>query len=196
VVRAIILAAGASSRMGRPKPALPLAAGDTFLARIIRTLVAAGLPELIVVRGAAPDAVGRALLVRDRRVRLVDNPHWATGQLSSLLLALDAPSRTPIEAALVTLVDVPFVSATTVESLLRVWRQTRAPIVRPSRGSEHGHPVIFDRALFDALRHADPNTGAKAVVRAHEDHIINVAVEDDGAFRDFDTPDQYASVVR
>ena len=178
--------------MGRPKPALPLAAGDTFLARIVRTLCSAGLPELIVITGAAPDAVRRALLVRDRRLRVVNNPQWATGQLSSLLAGLDMPSPMPLEAALVTLVDVPFVAATTVESLLRVWRETRAPVVRPARGSEHGHPVIFDRALFDALRHADPTAGAKAVVRAHEDHVVNVPVDDDGAFRDFDTPDQYA----
>jgi CTP:molybdopterin cytidylyltransferase MocA len=196
VVRSIILAAGASSRMGRPKPALPLDAGDTFLARIVRTLFSAGLPELIVVTGAAPDAVRRALLVRDRRLRVVNNPQWATGQLSSLLAGLNMPAPIPLEAALVTLVDVPLVAATTVELLLRVWRETRAPIVRPARGSEHGHPVIFDCALFDALRHADPSAGAKAVVRAHEDRIVNVPVDDDGAFRDIDTPDQYARVVR
>jgi len=180
--------------MGRPKPTLPLTAdGDTFLGRIVRTLFAARLPEVIVVAGAAPDAVRAALRLQDRRVQVVDNHHWKTGQLSSLLAALDAPSRAPLEAVLVTLVDVPFVAIRTVERLLRVWRETRAPIVRPARGDEHGHPVVFDCATFGALRNADPHAGAKAVVRAYEQNIVNVPVDDDGAFRDFDTPDEYAS---
>jgi CTP:molybdopterin cytidylyltransferase MocA len=195
VVRSIILAAGASSRMGRAKPALPLGAcGDTFLGRIIRTLFSAGVPDLIVVVGADPDAVRHERLLRDPRVRVVENPLWQSGQLSSLLAGLDASSRLPLEAALVTLVDVPFVTAQTVECLLRRWRETRAPIVRPARGDEHGHPVIFDCAIFDALRHADPAAGAKAVVRAHEHRIVNVPVNDPGAFQDFDTPDEYASI--
>jgi CTP:molybdopterin cytidylyltransferase MocA len=183
--------------MGRPKPALPLdAGGDTFLARIVRTMLAAGVPELIVVAGAAPDAVRNALRLRDRRVQVVENPDWQSGQLSSLLAGLNAPARMPLEAALVTLVDVPFVAAQTVERLLHVWRETRAPIVRPARGDVHGHPVIFDCAIFEALRHADPTAGAKAVVRAHEHSIVNVPVDDEGAFQDFDTPDEYARIVR
>ena len=51
--------------------------------------------------------------------------------------------------------------------------------------------MIFDRALFDELRRADPALGAKAIVRAHADAIVNVPVDDDGAFHDIDTPDDY-----
>ena len=181
--------------MGRPKPTHPLDTnGDTFLSRIVRTLVCSRLPNVVVVAGAAPEAVRAALRVRDRRVQVIDNPQWESGQLSSLLAGLDVPSRMPLEAVLVTLVDVPFVAGETVKRLLRVWRETRAPIVRPARGAEHGHPVVFDCATFDALRHADAKAGAKAVVRAYEAKIVNVPVEDAGAFRDFDTPDQYASL--
>ena len=181
--------------MGRPKPTLPLNTnGDTFLSRIVRTLVSSSLPDIVVVAGAAPDAVRAALRVRDQRVQVVDNPQWERGQLSSLLAGLDVPSRMPLEAVLMTLVDVPFVATETVKRLLRVWRETRAPIVRPARGAEHGHPVVFDCATFDALRQADPEAGAKAVVRAYEANIVNVPIEDAGAFRDFDTPEEYASL--
>jgi CTP:molybdopterin cytidylyltransferase MocA len=58
-------------------------------------------------------------------------------------------------------------------------------------GARHGHPVIFDRAMFAALRAADPATGAKAVVRARQHEIVNVPVEDEGAFVDLDTPEDY-----
>jgi molybdenum cofactor cytidylyltransferase len=193
MVRSVILAAGASSRMGRPKAALPIGPDrQTFLSRIIATLVAAGLPEIIVVTGAAPEVTDSASLRRDRRVRVVENRNWQQGQLSSFLTALDLPARVPVEAALVTLVDVPLVSVETVRRLLHTWRTTRAPIVRPARGEEHGHPVVFDASLFDELRRADPAAGAKSVVRAHAAQIVNVPIDDSGAYLDVDTPEQYA----
>lgn len=193
MVRSVILAAGASSRMGQPKAALPIGPGrQTFLSRITSTLIAAGLPEIIVVTGAKPELTQAGFLPRDGRVRVVENRNWQEGQLSSLLTALDVPARVPIEAALVMLVDVPLVSVETVERLLRAWRATRAPIVRPARGDEHGHPVIFDASVFHELRTADRATGAKPVVRGHAAEIVNVPIDDPGAYLDIDTPEQYA----
>ena len=93
---------------------------------------------------------------------------------------------------LVTLVDVPLVTAATVEALLAAYRASRAPVVRPARGGRHGHPVIFDRAVFDELRRADLAAGAKTVVQARLDQVLDVPVEDGGAFLDVDTPDDYA----
>jgi molybdenum cofactor cytidylyltransferase len=61
-------------------------------------------------------------------------------------------------------------------------------------GNRHGHPVIFDRAVFDELRAADPAAGAKEVVRARCGDIVNVPVEDEGAFVDLDTPEDYERV--
>jgi len=196
VIRAIILAAGASSRIGRPKAALPLRhRGDTFLARIIRTLFDAGLPEIVVVTGAAAEVVRQAAGRVDRRVRFAYNAHWEVGQLSSLLAGLSG-SAALTEAALVTLVDVPLVNASTVRKVVHQWRLSRAPIVRPSNRERHGHPVIFDRTLFEALRAADPNVGAKAVVRAHQDTTVNVPVDDPGAFLDIDTDEEYRAALR
>jgi molybdenum cofactor cytidylyltransferase len=191
----MILAGGASSRMGRAKAALPLGSGgDTFLSRIVNTMLAAGLRDVVVVSGAHADAT-RSACPRDPRVQLVHNPLWQTGQLSSLLTGLDAPAPATIEAAVVALIDVPLVSAETVRTLLDAWRESRAPIVRPARGGEHGHPVIFDAAIFDELRRADVNVGAKAVVRAHEAQLVNVPIDDAGAYQDIDTPEDYARVL-
>jgi molybdenum cofactor cytidylyltransferase len=195
MVRCVILAGGASSRMGRAKAALPLGSGgDTFLSRIVKTMLAAGLREVVVVSGAHADAT-RSACPRDPRVQLVHNPQWQTGQLSSLLTGLDLPAPARIEAAVIALIDVPLVSAETVRTLLDAWNESRAPIVRPARGGEHGHPVIFDAAIFDELRRADLNVGAKAVVRAHEAQLVNVPIDDAGAYQDIDTPEDYARVV-
>ena len=192
MIRGLILAAGASTRMGRPKAALPLGpGGDTVLSRGVRSLLAAGVPEVAVVVGAAAGEVRGALRTRHRRVRFVDNPGWESGQLSSLIVGLDALDDPGLEALLVTLVDVPLVSPDTVRRVMRAWRDTRAPIVRPAMGDRHGHPVIFDRAVFDALRRADPAVGAKAVFQGRANEVLNVPVEDEGAFVDLDTPEDY-----
>ena len=68
------------------------------------------------------------------------------------------------------------------------------PIVRPASGTRHGHPVIFDRSVFDDLRAADLNVGAKAVFAIHRAHVLDVEVQDPGAFQDLDTPEDYARV--
>lgn len=192
MIGAVILAAGASSRMGQPKAALPLGGrGHTVLSMGASALLVAGVPRVVVVAGAHPEVVRRAIRVRDRRVRVVDHPRWADGQLSSMLCGLDAIDHPQLEAVLVTLVDVPLVSPDTVRALMRAWRASGAPIVRPARGEEHGHPVLFDRRLFAELRATDLAAGAKPVVRAHAHELLNLAVADDGAFLDLDVPADY-----
>ena len=193
-VPAVVLAGGRSSRMGRPKALLP-AGAETFVGRIVRTLRDGGVSGVVVVAPAGDLAAGIAAA----RARLrppppvVANPDPARGQLSSLLVGLEAVDRPGVDAALVTLVDVPLVTAATVRALLDRYRRTRAPIVRPARpdGPGHGHPVVFGRALFAALRRRDPATGAKPVVRAHEAEAEDVVVDDPGAFTDIDTPEDY-----
>ena len=95
-----------------------------------------------------------------------------------------------------TLVDVPMLSAATVEAVVDAWRRTKAPIVRPAVGSAHGHPVLFDRSLFDELRQAPLEGGAKTVVRRHEARIVNIVPPDDGCLRDIDTPEDYSALLK
>ena len=193
----LVLAAGASTRMGTPKASLPLAGGHTVLSKGVASLLAAGLPRVIVVVGAHAETVVGALRTRDRRVEVVVHPRWADGQLSSMLagLAVAEQAEAVLEAVLVTLVDVPLVSPATTRAVIAAWRASRASLVRPARGVEHGHPVLFDRAILDEVRRADPAVGLKAVIRAHEADIVNVEVSDEGAFADLDTPADYARLV-
>jgi len=190
--------------MGQAKAGLPLGQmGETALSRVVRTLFEGGVPELVVVAGAHVDAVRAAMPPNESRARVVENTGWHAGQLSSLVSGLDAIDAPLVEAALVTLVDVPLVHASTVAAVIEAWRRTRAPIVRPvdpstslrAGGERHGHPVIFDRSVFSDLRSADPEIGAKAVFASHRDRIVNVEVNDPGAFEDIDTPDDYKRIV-
>ena len=197
MIRAIVLAAGASSRMGQAKAALPLGTtGDTVLSRVVTTLLAAGLPSVAVVAGAHIDAVRAAMPRSEPRARVVEHPGWAQGQLSSLLAGLAAVDDPQLEAILVTLADVPLVRPESVAAIVHAWRQTRAPIVRPVDGERHGHPVVFDRAVFDDLRRADPAVGAKAVFAAHASRRLDVPIKDEGAFVDIDTPEDYRNLLK
>jgi CTP:molybdopterin cytidylyltransferase MocA len=83
------------------------------------------------------------------------------------------------------------VSSATVRAVVERYRLTRVPIVRPTSGTRHGHPLLIDRSLFDALRCADPEAGAKPIVRAHATPSGDIDIEDEGAFADIDTPADY-----
>jgi molybdenum cofactor cytidylyltransferase len=181
--------------MGRLKANLPASPHDTFLTRIVRTLLDAGIDDVVIVLGHDMDAVLSNFAESGLPARFVENRDYASGQLSSLVAGLRIVDRPGVVATLVTLVDIPFVSAGTVRAVVERYHRTHAPIVRPTRGGRYGHPLLVDRALFDELRHADPAEGAKPVVRAHATVDGNVEVDDEGAFADIDTPEEYTRAL-
>jgi molybdenum cofactor cytidylyltransferase len=187
----IILAAGASVRMGRPKAFLAMTPGGTVLGRVLGTLADAGIAPLLVVARARFTLREAWNDPRADDVRVVLNPDPDRGQLSSLVCGIQAVDPAA-PGALMTLVDIPLVRTTTVTSLLRAWERDCAVLVRPRHDGRHGHPVIFGRALLDALARADLTQGAKPVVRSFARDAVNVPVDDPGVLIDFDTPEEYA----
>jgi molybdenum cofactor cytidylyltransferase len=184
--------------MGSPKALLTASDDRIFVARIVRTWHAVDVRDIVVVTGRDHDAIA-AGLARDAPAPLpliVQNVDPSRGQLSSLLVGLDAVVRDSTTGVLMTLVDVPLARDETVRAVIEAWRRSRAPIVRPAIGDRHGHPVLFDRAVFEELRHAPANAGAKAVVRAHEHEIVNVQVSDEGCVVDIDTPLDYERYLK
>ena len=195
MIPAVVLAAGRSSRMGRAKATLTIDDDNTFLSRIVRTFLAAGVDDVVVVVGHDAELVVSSLAASGLPARFALNRDYDRGQLSSLLAGLAVVDRPGVAAVLLTLVDVPLVSEATVRAVLEHYRRTRAPIVRPTSGRRHGHPLLIDRALFAELRAADATAGAKPVVRAHASEAGDVPVDDEGAFTDIDTAEDYARVT-
>src|SRR5206468_5257601 len=124
---------GKSTRMGRPKANLTLGSDETFLSRIVRTFHAADVSDVLIVVGHDAESIVEAFSRSGAVARFVDNPDYESGQWSSLVKGLNAIDRPGVAAALVTLVDVPFVTPATVRAVVERYRQTRVLIVRPVR---------------------------------------------------------------
>jgi molybdenum cofactor cytidylyltransferase len=188
MVPGIVLAAGISSRMGSPKMLLELG-GRTCLARVLAALRDGGVDRaVVVVRPHAADALREIEAAGFGAA--VENPRADSGQLSSLIAGLDAVDGPGVDAALVTLVDVPMIAASSVRALLDRAASSPAPILRAAHRGRHGHPVLFKRVVFEALRRADPSVGAKAVTRRCA--VEDVEVDDPFVVEDIDTPADYA----
>jgi molybdenum cofactor cytidylyltransferase len=193
---AVILAAGDSTRMGKPKALLPDPDGRPFVVRLARTFSAAGVDRIVIVTGTLHAEIASAIAADAPAVetRCARNPDPARGQLSSFWVGLDAAGA-DADGVLMIPVDIPLVRESTIREVVDAWRRTQAPIVRPAVGERHGHPVLFDHATFDALRRAPLNEGARVVVHAHADRVVNVSVDDEGCLVDVDTPAEYERMI-
>jgi molybdenum cofactor cytidylyltransferase len=189
MVAAIVLAAGGSTRMGRPKALLPIGTG-TVLSTIVEKVLHAAVDRLVLVLGHEAEAVRtRAGLPDDPRLRVVVNEGWANGLASSLAAGLEA-SR-DAAAALVVLGDQPGIDPGTIERLLDAWR-VGAPIAAVGHAGRVIHPVLFDRSLFAELLLLKGDVGARDILRAHAGEVVKVP----GApLRDLDTPSDYDAFV-
>ncbi len=186
----VLLAGGASRRMGRPKAALPWR-GEPFAARIARLMRAAGVDPLVVVTGLH-DAETRAVLPAALRALVVRNPEPERGQLSSLQLALawleEHAPETP--GALVALVDHPAVRPETYAALVRAARAParQVEIALPTHHGRRGHPLVFLRSVWPEILGADAPDGARSVVRRAPERVAEIEVDDAGILRDVDRP--------
>ncbi|HEU5102523.1 MAG TPA: nucleotidyltransferase family protein [Roseiflexaceae bacterium] len=186
-VAGLILAAGASSRMGRPKQLLDWQ-GRPLVRAAAETALAARLEPLVVVVGGARAEVEAALA--ELPLRIVFNPEYAAGQSTSLragIAALDAHA----EAVVVLLGDQPFVTTAIVERLVAEWLSTKAPIVAPIYAGQRGNPVLFARAVFPELLDIRGDQGARSVLAADPSRIHPVAFDDPRPLTDIDTLEDY-----
>lgn len=180
-VAVVILAAGSSQRLGRPKQLMQLD-GKPLVQHVVDAAAAAGVAEILVVLGHEGEAVG-ASLDMPAQGRVVANPSYASGQASSLragIRALDAATR----RAVVLLGDQPRIDP----QLIRAVAEHPGDICRASYRGVPGHPVAFDRSVWDALLTLDGDRGARDLIAAHPERVATVDVASDPP-RDLDTED-------
>jgi len=187
VIAGIILAAGASSRMGTPKALLDYR-GETFVGRLVRVLGTACKP-VIVVLGYHADALQKQV---PPTARIVINPDPSRGQLSSLKTALETLPQEADGFAFIP-VDSPAVEESTVAALARAFehRKPATLFVIPRQSGKRGHPVVAARAIANEFLALPPTAEAREVVHAHVDRTEYVDVDDAGIFTDVDDPEAY-----
>lgn len=191
VVAGVVLAAGAATRMGRPKQLLDWN-GRPLVRVAAETALEAGLFPVLVVIGYAHEAVAEAL--HDLPVHCVMNSAYAAGQSTSLRAGIAALGHAGA-AAMVLLGDQPFVTPAIVARLLAAWHTSEQPIAAPLYAGQRGNPVLFSRTLFPALLAVEGDQGARAVLAANHDRITLVPFDDARPLADIDTPEDYARLL-
>lgn len=180
---AIVLAAGASSRMGALKPLLPLA-GTPALEHCIATFHRAGVENVLVVTGNRADEV-RSLAERCS-ARCVDNPHFLQGMYSSVLAGVAAVPGNA-RGAFILPADIPLVSETTIRRLAYAFLHQSPAVVYPVFAGHRGHPPLLARAILDAI--VAGASGPLCIrLEAYDLHAIDVPVDDEAIHLDMDTP--------
>ena len=192
-VGAVILAAGSSSRMGRPKQTLQFQ-GMSLLKRAVIAALDATCRPVVVVTGAHAELSRRELDQLD--VHEAFNPDWETGMGSSVrtgieaLLSIDAD----VAAAVLLLCDQPHVTSAVVSNLLAAHRTTEKPLIASAYGESFGVPALFSRTLFTELAQLAGSSGAKEIIKRHA-FEANFLPFPEGEV-DVDTPDDFSCLPR
>lgn len=191
VISGVILAAGSSSRLGRPKQLLDLF-GEPLLRHTVRNAISSHLDDVVVVLGHEASKITSAIGEWGQRV--VINPNYLEGQSTSLLLGLSAIN--PLSRAVVFLLgDQPQVTPDIIDALIDAFRETGAPIVMPTYGGVPANPVLFSDEMFPKLAKITGDEGARPIIKKHRDRVAHVRVSDGAPPQDVDTEDEYQTLL-
>jgi molybdenum cofactor cytidylyltransferase len=191
MISGVILAAGSSTRLGRPKQLLDLH-GEPLLRHVVHNAIASKLDDVVLVLGCDAEHIADAIGEWGQRV--VINPDYADGQSTSLRHGL-ANIDPQAEAVLFLLGDQPGVTPDIINTVLARFRETGGPIVAPTYGGKRGNPILFSRQFFPDLARITGDQGARAIVRAHQNDVVTVPVSDGQPPQDVDTDADYAALL-
>ncbi len=188
-VTAVVLAAGASTRMGQLKQLLDWR-GQPMVRHVVNLVRAAQLPAIVVL-GCQADRVRAALAGSDARI--VINEDWERGLSASLCAGL-AAAPADAEAVLFVQADQPNITPQLLQSLVARF-ESGAPIVAPAHHGRRGTPVLFARELFDELLHISGDEGGRSLIQKYASRVATIQVDDPNILADIDTLEDYASLA-
>jgi molybdenum cofactor cytidylyltransferase len=186
-MHAIVLTAGKSERMGKPKALLSFR-GKTFLEHILDVIARSSIESTVVVLGHHRDVIEKNTTLHHS----VFNPDYAQGMITSFQAGIRA--LPPNSGAVLFLVDHPVVDVATIELLIRHHRP--GTIVLPTYHGQRGHPVLFSAEVLQEVLALSPSRGANVVVRKDPARVVEVAVNAPGILMDIDTPEQFEALKK
>ena len=189
----ILLAAGASKRLGKPKQLLQFQ-NETLLKRSAKIALDSHCHPVIVVLGANAEKLRVEIEAFD--VEIVENADWEHGMGTSIQIGIKRFSENyPNASGVVVMVcDQPFVSADLIEQLVKSFRQTSAPIIASSYGETIGVPALFSRQIFPELMLLEADNGAKKIIYKHRKNVVMIAFE--AGATDVDTEQDYSNLIK
>lgn len=189
---ALVLAAGSSSRMGQSKQMLVID-GDSLLTRTVRTILKAGISDVVVVLGADEEA-HRALL-KGLAVDVVHNPDWKKGMGGSLKAGLHhlMSQDNPPHALIVSVCDQPLLAAEHISNLFKKYEETGRPMIASRYSGKPGVPALFDHTCFNKLETLGDDQGAKSLMLQNPGDVAEVNFP--GGEVDLDTMEDYETFV-
>ncbi len=191
MISAIILAGGASRRMGQQKLLMEWG-NTTIIEHVVLTVKSAGIEDLIVVTGASHPQVEERVKQLPYSVRTAYNDDYAQGEmLSSVQFGLRVLKRGASNGALVVLGDQPQMEERTVRLVCESYVAERRPLVVPSYRNRRGHPWLVDRSLWDELLDLKPPLTPRDFLSAHGDVIRYVDTDNASILADLDTLQDY-----
>ncbi len=187
---AAILAAGTSSRLGTPKQLLLL--GDRpVLWHTIQAVKASSVESVLVVLGHQRDEIERRVDLSS--CAIIDNPHFAEGQSTSVQ-AVARAVEDDVDAIVFVLGDQPLLEPDVIDALVRARRERDASIVQPRYAEGRGNPILIGRELFRELRDLTGDMGARPLLQRHQDLVALLDVSDHRRPADIDTRDDYEKI--
>jgi molybdenum cofactor cytidylyltransferase len=193
VLAAVILSGGESRRMGSPKALIPYQ-GRAFLQHLLDVARHPKLGRVLVVLGPHADQIRSEVALETADV--VINHDWEQGQLSSIQAALrHLAEAEETDGIMLFLVDHPLISAALVDQLIAEFYRLGRPIVLPTFRGKRGHPVIFARRLYEELLAAPLDKGARTVVWAHTDEVLQVPTDEEGVVLNLNDPEAFRKAL-
>lgn len=188
MIYGLILAAGESKRMGRPKLLLPY--GEKTVIETVLTVVKQSKLDqsCLIVR---PEDEIISSLARSLGFEIAINPEPGRGMLSSIIVGLE---RIPKEAEAVVLIlgDQPGISTSAIDLLIVGYRLKGKGLVLPVFQGKRGHPILFDLKYREEIKALNPEIGLRQLMQLHPEDILEIPVNEPGIIVDLDTPEDYA----
>lgn len=184
---AIILAAGESKRMNKPKMLLPFK-GKTIIETVIDNVMASEVDGSIVVVGADKEAVLE--VISGLAAIHVNNDNYREGMLSSVKCGFRAMPD-DIEAVIVFQGDQPMISSSVVNTIIFAYRKSRKGIIIPVYDGKRGHPILIDGKYRDEVINLNADEGLRSLSVKNCDDVLEVSVNEPEILRDIDTIEDY-----